>query len=175
MGFPVPLSRGIPGAFRAVTPPPGCALAVNPRLPRTSGGHSHRTRFSAPCARGQKSLEAARGGRSSVSLPSPPRFIRVFIPRAAPRSVRSWQRKRRFDLGTRTEVREIAPVPGRRKAVLGARSQPAPVLRTQRNRVDKALHSRKSQARVYYWISLSGYQDAELQHTPNDPDKWKST
>lgn len=36
--------------------------------------------------------------------------------------------------------------------------------------VDKALHSRKSQAWAYDWISLDGYQDADVQHTPNDPE-----
>lgn len=43
-------------------------------------------------------------------------------------------------------------------------------LDTAKLRVDKALHSRISQARVHYCISLSGYQDAEVQHTPNDPE-----
>lgn len=37
-------------------------------------------------------------------------------------------------------------------------------------RADKALHSRKSQAWVYDWISLTGYQGSDVQHTPNDPE-----
>lgn len=85
------LSHGIPCAFRAVTPPPGCphvGMCLCRPLSFTAGrgqaeGHSHRTLFSVPCAR------AALGDRNPWKLPgaavarcprSPPRFIRVVIP-----------------------------------------------------------------------------------------------